>query len=307
MQTSTYFLRVMSYVSMLIAPVNADDSTFLIKLRSIAEGALRQLKLFSLVSALTAAAFAQVPSPGGQQPLSSIFVSEFAAAGASADTVPTSISYALPQVVFGGGWYTAIYISNPTDSPAAIQVNFNGGDGSALSVPLAGLGAVSTQTLTVNPKATVILEAPNAGPLQQGWADVQLPPGISGYGVFRQTIAGRPDQEAVVPLSPESKTTANLIWDDTFFTTGVAVVNPSGVAAAVTVAVFGDDGTQIGTGTVNLVPHGKIAFNLRDLPGLVGITGKRGLAQFTVSGGAAAVLGLRFGDSAFTSISVDYP
>ena len=38
-------------------------------------------------------------------------------------------------------------------------------------------------------------EAFNAGPQQtQGYASMQLPSGVTGYGVFRQTVAGREDQ-----------------------------------------------------------------------------------------------------------------
>src|SRR5262249_42645356 len=48
--------------------------------------------------------------------------------------------------------------------------------------------------------------------------------------------------------------------------------------------------------------NGKSATFLRDLPGLGGMVGKKGLAQFSVTSGNVAVLGLRFKDSAFTSI-----
>jgi len=41
---------------------------------------------------------------------------------------------------------------------------------------------------------------------------------------------------------------------------------------------------------------------LRDLPGLGIIVGNRGSAEFTVTSGNVAVLGLRFRGSSFTSI-----
>ena len=37
------------------------------------------------------------------------------------------------------------------------------------SVPLIGVGAVSSQTITLNPNGAVLFEAPNSGGLQQGW------------------------------------------------------------------------------------------------------------------------------------------
>jgi hypothetical protein len=215
--------------------------------------------------------------------------------------------FALPQLAFGGGWYTAMYFTNTTDAPANMGVKFNKPDGAALSVPLVGAGPVSSQVITLAPKATAVLEAPNTGDLQQGWAEATLPTGVTGYGVFRQTVAGRPDQEAVVPLSNTSKTVANLVWDDMGPTTAVALVNPSDAAVTATITVYGPDGATLGTATVNLAPNNRTAFNLREQPGLSAMVGKRGSARIAVPSGNVSALGLRFGDSAFTSIPVDYP
>ena len=101
-----------------------------------------------------------------------------------------STRYTLPQLAFGGGWYTAIYFSNTTNTAATAAVKFYGPDGSPLSVPLSGVGPVSQYTLTINPNATALLEALDAGGLQQGWTEVTLPAGVIGYGVFRQTVQG---------------------------------------------------------------------------------------------------------------------
>jgi hypothetical protein len=51
-----------------------------------------------------------------------------------------------------------------------------------------------------------------------------------------------------------------------------------------------------------LAAKSKTAIALRDLPGLGAMAGKRGSADFTVAFGNVAVLGLRFGGAAFTSI-----
>jgi len=219
----------------------------------------------------------------------------------------TGKSYVLPQLAFGGGWYSALYFSNSTDAPATIGVAFYGADGSSLSVPLVGVGPVSNQVATIPAKGTVIMEAPNSGGLQQGWAQATLPPGVTGYGIFRQSVQGQPDQEAVVPLSEDSRQVANMIWDDTGFTTAMAVVNPKSQAVAVTFIVFDAGGAQIGTVNLNLAGHSRQAFVLRDQPGLAGVTSKRGLIRLSVPEGAVSALGLRFGGVAFTSIPVEYP
>ncbi|MGJ5817451.1 hypothetical protein [Paludibaculum fermentans] len=267
----------------------------------------------TLALGLSCAAFGAVPAGAARdsgnesEPLAMLFDSELASGLALADTVPGSTGVVLPQLAFGGGWYTAMYFSNSTNTPATVTVNFFAGDGSALTVPLVGLGPVASQSVTLNANGTTVLEAPNTGGLLQGWAEAILPPGVTGYGVFRQSVSGLPDQEAVSPLSDETKQVANLTWDETSFVTGVAAVNPSGSSTTVSVSVYGDDGSVIGTSSFDLPAHGKTAFALRDLPGLAGITARRGYAKFSVANGAVSVLGLRFNGSAFTSIPVTYP
>jgi len=70
----------------------------------------------------------------------------------------------------------------------------------------------------------------------------------------------------------------------------------------VAVTASDSNGRVIGTSSVNLAPYSKTVSALRTLPGLTGMVGKVGSAQFSVSTGTLAVLGLRFGAAAFTSI-----
>ncbi len=205
---------------------------------------------------------------------------------------------ALPQLAFGGGWYTALYVHNSTGSPVQVPVSFFGADGSPLSMPSGG----STATLNLAANGSDIIEAPNTGPLTQGWIQVQAPDGIDGYGVFRQSAQGQNDQEGTVPFSSTSSTTNTIIFDETAFDTAVAVLNPSATDATVTITVRDDQGNQIGTSTVALGAKQRQAFLLRDRAGLNGMLGKRGSADFTVSSGAVSVLGLRFKGSSLTSI-----
>jgi hypothetical protein len=79
-------------------------------------------------------------------------------------------------------------------------------------------------------------------------------------------------------------------------------VNPSTTAVTVNVTVRDSSGNVLGTATIPLNAGAKTASVLRDLPGLSGMAGKMGQADFTVSSGNLAVLGLRFGGAAFTSI-----
>lgn len=218
--------------------------------------------------------------------------------------VVSTTTYSLPQFAYGGGWYSAVYLANTSDAAATATVNFVGQDGSAMSVPLNGIGTVTSQSVSLPRYGTVLLEALNSGSLGQGWVELLLPAGVIGYGVFRQSIDGRADQEAVVPLTTVTSQTVDMIYDDAGFTTAVAVVNPSSTQATFTLTAVKDDGTQAGTGSFVLPARSQVALTLRALSGMSAIAGTRGRVRFATENGAAAILGLRFGAAAFTSIPV---
>jgi hypothetical protein len=221
-----------------------------------------------------------------------------AAVSVTSTSTPTGLSV-LPQMAFGGGWYSALYFSNLSGAAVSFPVNFINDAGTPLAVPSVG-GSVKQVSLPAY--GTVIIEAPNAGNLVEGYAEFTLPSGVYGYGVFRQSVPGQPDQEAVVPFSQANATSNTLTWDDTSYTTAAAIVNPGSTAATVVVELWDVNGNTIGTSSIPLPPGGKTEAVLKNLPGLSAMNGARGTAQFTVSSGGVAVLGLRFNGTAFTSI-----
>lgn len=219
-------------------------------------------------------------------------------------TVTTS--FAMPQMAFGGGWATALYLTNTTSAATTAQVNFVGADGSPMLAPVTGAGSVSSRTVELAARGTESIEVTGGTDLQQGWAELALPDGVIGYGVFRQSVEGRAAQEAVVPLITETSRAADLTFDDSGFTTAVALANPSEETVTVTVAVYGTGGALIGSSPVTLGPRAKTSVVLRDLPGLSGVAGTKGWAAISVANGAVSALGLRFGAEAFTSIPVTH-
>ena len=216
-------------------------------------------------------------------------------------TLPASSSSAqiLPQFAFGDGWYSALYFSNTGTNTVSFPVNFTADNGTPLAIP--SLGGSST-TLTIAAGGTALIEAPNSGHLQQGYVSMALPAGVIAYGVFRQSVPGIADQEAVVPLSKSSATSAVFPFDDTTYTTAIAIVNPSNSPAFVNITVKDASGRTLGTSTLPLLAQSKTEAVLRSLSGLSAMAGARGSAEFTVSTGNVAVLGLRFNGAAFTSI-----
>jgi hypothetical protein len=212
---------------------------------------------------------------------------------------PQSTQSVLPQFVFGGGWFTSLYFTNTTSSAVSFPVNFIGDDGNPLSVPSVG---GSSTLVNLAPHGTASILTANAGPLNQGYASVSIPAGVTGYGVFDYSNPNVPHQEAVVPLSDAVATISTLVWDDTNFVTSVGIVNPSPVATTVMITLHDAGGATLGTSSVSLGPKGKTAVVLRNLPGLGAMVGNQGSADFTVASGNVSVLGLRFIGSAFTSI-----
>ena len=212
---------------------------------------------------------------------------------------PLSLPSVLPQLAFGGGWYSALYFTNTTSVAVSFPVNFTADNGTPLTVP--ALGGAST-TVSIPAGGTAIVEAPNIGSLFEGYATFTMPPGVSGYGVFRESVTGLPNQEAVVPFAMANATSSTLVWDETNLLTAVAVVNAGPVAALISITLWDNNGNVVGTSALNLPAGQKTEATLRSLPGLSGMVGLRGRAQFSATSGNVAVLGLRFGTSAFTSI-----
>ena len=222
-----------------------------------------------------------------------------AAINGLAPLTPPTTPQILSQFAFGGGWYSALYFTNSSAVSVSFTVNFTADTGTPLSLP--SIGGSST-TMNLAPHATAILEAPNVGNLNQGYVTASLPGGVIGYGVFRQSVQGVPDQEAVVPLASSTSTSSTLSWDDTAYTTAVAIANPSVAPVTVSITVWNSSGAVSGTSSIPLAAGAKTEATLRSIPGLSGVVGNRGSAQFTVSSGSVAVLGLRFNGAAFTSI-----
>jgi hypothetical protein len=210
----------------------------------------------------------------------------------------------LPQFVFGsqagaGAWYSAIYLHNLNNGAVTVPVSFFAADGSPLTVP--GMGAATT-TVNLAGRGTAIVEAPNVGPLTQGWAKADVPDGVIGYGIFRQSVQGFNDQEGTVPLSGVTSSMSTVVFDDTAFDTAVAYLNPGASDITLTITARDDQGVVLGTATITAKAGNRDAVVLKSRPEFAAMQGKRGSVDFAASSGSVSVLGLRFKGTAFTSI-----
>lgn len=223
---------------------------------------------------------------------------------ASPGTPVTGLTRVLPQLAFGsspelGNWSTFVYLHNTAAAPAQATVRFFATDGLPLTVP--GINDSSTQ-VSLGPRATRVVSIPSTGSLTEGSIAIEAPDTVIGYGIFRQEKEGLNAQEGVVPFSSTTSTAATIVFDETDFVTAVAVLNPGSSPVVVTVRARDASGAEIGTFSLNLKPKHREAFEVRNRPEMTLIQGKRGVLEFSSTGGPVSVLGLRFNVLAFTSI-----
>lgn len=209
----------------------------------------------------------------------------------------------LPQMAFGsnptlGNWSTELYLYNQTGATVQASVSFFAEDGSPVTVPKWG----AATTVSLAPRGTGMLDLSSSGPLAQGSIHLDLPEGVSGYGVFRQSSAGVNPQEGVIPFSSSTSAQSTIVFDETNSITAIALCNPGAAAVTVTAVARDGSGNSLGSFTLNLAPKQRSAFVLRDRQELQPVSGKRGSIEFRTTGGAVSVLGLRFNGLAFTSI-----
>ena len=134
---------------------------------------------------------------------------------------------------------------------------------------------------------------------------MNLPVGVTGYGVFRLSGSQFIDQEAVVPIVYANAGTQTMVYDEINSTTSIAIVNASTVANSIAITVGDINGNVIATSTSPLVlqPGAKKEDLLKQLaPGLSAVAGNRGSVKFTSSNGSIVILGIRSRSFALTSI-----
>jgi hypothetical protein len=209
------------------------------------------------------------------------------------------------QFVDGGGWKTSVFFVNLESHPVSFQLLFFKDDGNDMFVPIAGLGLVRQVNITLDTAGSTELETTGfSDNLTQGWALLSqtTTDTIGGMAIFRQHVFGRPDQEAVVPIVSQFDSHFVLLFDNTVYTTGIAIANPTLNFVDIPVNIRNQAGQIIDQRTISLGPYGHTAFSVPDT--WFSTDGIRGAIEFQTSGFGVAALGLRFSGSAFTSFNV---
>jgi len=211
----------------------------------------------------------------------------------------------IPQFVDGGSWKTSLFFVNLESHPVTFQVLFFKDNGDDMFVSIDGLGLVRQVNVTLDTAGSTEFETSGLPfNLIQGWALISETTNdtIGGTAIFRQRIFGRPDQEAAVPIVSQFDSHFVLLFDNTAFTTGIAIANPTLNAVDIPVTIRDQSGQIIDQRFISLGPYNHTAFNLPDL--WFSTEGIRGAIEFQTSGFGVAALGLRTNGSAFTSFNV---
>lgn len=216
----------------------------------------------------------------------------------------------IPHLGVGGSWTTEITLVNVWGAPATVDLRFFDGNGMPLNVLADGYGNTSLVrvNLQVGGSQRVVLKGGNT--TLMGWARVDYDWAISEVAVsavFRQSVAGRPDFEALSPAS-SGEYQLRVQFDETNgYTTGFALVNPETVGTTLEFIVRRENGDEINVEpvTITLPSQGHTAFTFRDHPQLGPLTrDRKGVIDVrTQSGRDVAALGLRFSPSnSFTTV-----
>lgn len=216
-----------------------------------------------------------------------------AAAGGGGGSTPTGNTHSTPALIFGGGWSSTLYFVNGTDAEVSFDVNFKKNDGTAFDPN----GSGATQKMTIASRGLGVVALGADGALTQGSASFDLPDGLTGFSLMKLTAQNQPDQELMVPISKTTdQKSVVAVFDDTVINSLVAVSNPSGAAATISMTVRDDQGATVGSSDIKLAAGARAVFQLKDR--VADAAGKRGTLSFSTSDGAVSATVIRFGGSA---------
>lgn len=211
----------------------------------------------------------------------------------------------LPQVIFGGDWKTIITLMSLRETKVTLPLEFYDQQGQPMSAPFSGRTPASKLDVTIEAGGSVTLETDQPSATSVGWGrvDISCPGSISSadcfnvYGtvILRNRAPGRPDYEAVYPLTDDTRRSIIQVDNKDFFETLIFVVNTGTFSFSspidVTVA-FRDEGGQrvhldqfrVARASTQFFPLPEKYPQLRNF---------RGTADFTSPNGSFVVVGLR--------------
>ena len=221
-----------------------------------------------------------------------------------------------PHLATGGGWETVIVMVNMSSSTLHYNTYFYSQSGAPMTVtfrtqPAGNVVTTSAMNATLPPRNSFNFSLYDATPNTKiGYAIVEYDSAdgrLGGYAVFRQRVAGRPDFEALVPLSSYSDHKFYLPIDEIQgFQTAIALCNPaSNTSNTLTLLMMDLDGNEVVRKSLTLGPGVQTAFIIQEqFPQMID---RLGTLYVEGSSTRLSAIGLRFNTrngSAFSSVPI---
>jgi hypothetical protein len=205
-----------------------------------------------------------------------------------------------PQIADGGGYQTALLLTNRGLGPTNVTVSFTTSAGAPMEVTINGKTGSLHQFVLPALGSTKVETSGAPSAASTGWASVSTSPptDIQGNAVFNLARVG----EASVPAAPPTSFADFVADEDGRFRTGFAISNPGQVEAVGTLTLRESDGTNPKVYNIRRSPQTHEArFLYEVMPGT-----HSGRAEIKLTTGRVSVTALRFDTSSgtFSTVSV---
>lgn len=208
-------------------------------------------------------------------------------------------------------WTTRITIINFRTSPVTIPISFTSDSGQSVGLPIGG-HSVSSLTANLPPFGRIVYETdylPNSaesvgvGRLNIPCDTVNECGNVGGFAVFKSHVAGRTDQEAVVPVASSTEQQVFVSFDNRDgYDTGIALTSPKFVfsgRASVTINARDNSGNRLLLDQIQIATDGHVAFMLaKEYPQLAG---QQGTIEFSSTAYVSAIALMFNPTGAFTT------
>ena len=224
----------------------------------------------------------------------------------------------IPYFADGGGWTTTFNVTCWSTPGCALVFTYFGSNGRRFSVPMritiASIAGDAQFVVTDNflnvtlafAQTVVIETLGQSSTVSTGGVDIASTALLTGFSTLRQSVPGRPDNEAMVAMEDRNITSRfSMAFDNrNGFATGVALTNLANAARADVVVTGVDLGNRLlFTGLISLDPLNGATFNLAQR--FPATAGRVGLLVFETQLGHISGAGFRFNPGgAFTALPI---
>jgi len=209
----------------------------------------------------------------------------------------------IPQIADGGGWQTALVLTNTTTNPATVNLSFfqDTGAGATQNWTLSFLETSSPQDLSLPAAGTLFLHtAGTAATTSTGWAQMQASNGVVAYAIFTLRVSGRQDQDGTSEAAASATRVLVPVDNTNGFATSIGISNPTSSSESISVGWQPTSGSSAQLSSLTLPAQGHSAFATAQQ--FSATAGMSGLLEFYSASGNISVLALRFNPTgAFTT------